>query len=63
MKQLKISCVLLCAVLASCSGEDSSSGDHVWKEQTDTIDRAKDAEKKMMDAVQLQKQAIEEQTQ
>ncbi|TNG01271.1 MAG: hypothetical protein EP297_02670 [Gammaproteobacteria bacterium] len=38
--------VLLCAVslLTGCSGDEPEKGDHVWKEQTDTLERAKGVE-------------------
>ncbi|MDX1519427.1 MAG: hypothetical protein R3318_04845 [Gammaproteobacteria bacterium] len=55
--------LILAGTLIACSGDDSGSGDHVWKDQVDTIERAKEAEKKVMEAVDLQRQAIEEQSQ
>ena len=38
-------------VLAGCSGEQEGTGDggHVWKEQTDTINKAKEVESMAMD--------------
>jgi hypothetical protein len=51
--------LLLCA----CSGGESGSGDHVWKEQTDMIDKAHDAEDLLGSANAQQRQRIEEQTQ
>ena len=53
-------------VLISCSEDNagnSGSGDHVWKDQVDTMDRAREAEQKMLDAAEAQRKAIEEQTQ
>lgn len=53
--------------LGSCSnGEEGQSdssqeGDHVWKEQTDTLDRAKEAEQMLLDSTEQQRRAIEEQ--
>lgn len=64
MRITNILILLLSGLLFSCSSEESGtgSGDHVWKEQVDTMDRAKEAEQKMLDAAELQRQVIEEQT-
>ncbi|MCG8324258.1 MAG: hypothetical protein MI673_01995 [Thiotrichales bacterium] len=60
----KIVLLFVSGLLMSCSGEDGTgSGDHVWKDQVDTIERAREAEQKMQDAIKLQQQAIERQTQ
>ncbi len=50
-------------LLSACSGEQegTDSGDHVWKEQTDTIDKAKEVEIMVMDQAEEMKKAIEEQ--
>ena len=53
--------VLLLAM--SCSDDDKDSGDHVWKEQTQTIDRAKEVEGLLQDAADQQRKHIDEQTQ
>ena len=45
------------------SSENKVSGDHVWKEQTQTIDKAKEVEGLLQDAAERQRQAIEAQTQ
>jgi len=45
------------------SSERKLSGDHVWKEQTDTIDKAKEVEGLLQDITEKQRQAIEAQTQ
>lgn len=56
--------LFLLVMLAGCSdNNDANKGDHVWKEQTDTIKRAEQVEGKVMESVQLQKKAIEEETQ
>ncbi len=64
--------IILAAALMSfsaCSGdeqgssENKGSGDHVWKEQTQTIDKAKEVEGLLQDAAEKQRQAIETQTQ
>ena len=45
------------------SSERKLSGDHVWKEQTETIDKAKEAERLLQDVAEKQRQAIEAQAQ
>ncbi len=45
------------------SSERKLSGDHVWKEQTDTIDKAKEVEGLLQDITEKQRQAIEAQAQ
>ena len=51
--------------LAGCSGDEGSGakGDHVWKEQTDTINKAKQVEGMVMDAAKAQREAVENQEQ
>jgi len=52
-----------CLTLFACSdeGSNSSQKDHVWKEQTDTIDRAKEVEGMMLESAEATKKAIEKQ--
>lgn len=52
-------------VITACSDDkvDKVEQDHVWKEQTDMIDKAKDVENILQDAAALQQQQIEQQTQ
>ena len=50
-------CMLL-AILAGCT-DPSDSGDHVWKTQTDTIDRARETEKLLDDARNIREQEID----
>lgn len=45
------------------SSERKLSGDHVWKEQTATIDKAKEVEGILQDAAEKQRQAIDAQAQ
>ena len=61
----KILVVLLITFVYSCSSDESGTvtGDHVWKDQVDTIEKAKQAEQKILDAADLQRQAIEDQSQ
>jgi hypothetical protein len=53
---------LLTVVLAGCSGDDDSAKnkDHVFKETTQTIDRAREVEGILKDAAEKQKKAAEE---
>jgi hypothetical protein len=62
---MKIHYLLLVAVfMTACSDEtDKVKGDHVWKEQTDMIDKAKDVEILINDAALQQRQQIEENAQ
>jgi hypothetical protein len=51
--------------MAACSdnSENKTSGEHVWKEQTETIDKAKEVEAKMLKAAEDRAKSIEEQMQ
>lgn len=57
-----ISVVLMAMAIVACSDEPQVDGDHVWKDQTDMIDKAKALEQQMLDAAKLQQQKIDEQT-
>ncbi|NNG13397.1 MAG: hypothetical protein HKM88_09130 [Halobacteria archaeon] len=51
-------------VLVACTdtGDDAGlQGNHVWKSQTDMLDKARDAEGLLMDGNQRQRQTIDEQ--
>jgi len=51
--------------MVACSESDKPQKveqDHVWKGQTDMIDKAKNVEKMMQDAAALQQQKIDQQT-
>ena len=54
-----------CLFFVACSDENSSSADaekdHVWKEQTDTINKAKEVEGMLMDSAENTRKAIEDQ--
>lgn len=57
---------LMCAVLllSACgSGSESEDTGHVWKQQTDMIDKAKGVEGMLESADAQQRQRIEEQAQ
>jgi len=59
--------LLLSILLLACSDDSpdqkKASGDHVWKDQTDTMDRAREVEGILDDAAQEQRKIIEETTQ
>ena len=56
--------ILTIILISSCSEEiDKVQEDHVWKEQTDMINKAQDVEILINDAALLQRQQIEESTQ
>lgn len=54
-------------LLSGCSGGNDASepeeqaGDHVWKSQTDMIDKARDVEGTVLDQGLQQRQTIDEQ--
>jgi outer membrane biogenesis lipoprotein LolB len=50
-----------CLILFACSDESSNSSqkDHVWKEQTDTIDKAKEVEGMMLESAAATRKAID----
>ena len=54
-----------CSFFIACSSEGDSNteakNDHVWKEQTDTIDKAKEVEGMLMDSAKNMQDAIENQ--
>ncbi len=62
MKLLRTSATVVAflvpALLTGCSGESGGEGEHVWKEQTDTMDRAREAEEMMKKKAEEQQKAI-----
>jgi uncharacterized protein YcfL len=54
--------VLPILFIIGCSDEQNKVEEHVWKEQTDMIDKAKDVEQMLKDAAQQQQELIEQQT-
>ena len=66
MRELTIFIFITLFMFAGCSDdkgtESKNSGDHVWKEQTQVIDKARDAEKLLEDATEQQRKIINEQT-
>lgn len=65
MKQLNVLILASCIVFvfACNSGDDNKVRDHVWKEQTDTIDRARDAVRELEETAGNKRKEIEQQAQ
>jgi hypothetical protein len=62
MSRVLITGMLL--LMGSCtSGDDSQIEDHVWKQQTDTLDRAREATQLLEDAANKKRKQIDQQTQ
>ena len=62
---LILAIVISFLLLIACSDDkekdkNKTSGDHVWKEQTDTMDRARAVEGALEDAAKEQREMIEE---
>lgn len=55
---LRISVIALAFGIAGCSGEDEEREDHVWQEQTETIDTAKQVEDQLRSAAEKQRKAL-----
>ena len=58
--------LLVAVFITACSDSDHTQKveqDHVWKEQTDMINKAKGVEQMLQDAAELQQQRVNEQTQ
>ena len=56
--------ILTTMIVCACSDDQQPlDGDHVWKEQTDMIDKARDVEQLLNDAAQQQRQLIEQKKQ
>ncbi len=57
--------IMIVVFVTACSESDKPQKveqDHVWKEQTDMIDKAKAVEQMLQDSAALQQQRINEQT-
>ncbi len=50
-------------LVSACSDDDRESGDHVWKDQTQALDKAKEVEGLLKDATDQQRKIIEDQAQ
>ncbi|HSS64445.1 MAG TPA: hypothetical protein VLS27_08415 [Gammaproteobacteria bacterium] len=46
--------------LSACSSEDNEVQEHVWKDQVEAIDKAREVENVIMDAATAQKKASED---
>jgi hypothetical protein len=55
-----ILCAALGLVFGGCSSEDSEVTEHVWKDQVEAIDKAREVEGMIQDAATTQKKAAEE---
>ncbi len=60
-KIIILSAVLL--LVSACSDDDRESGDHIWKEQTQVLDKAKEVEGLLKDVSDKQRKIIDEQAQ
>ena len=59
--------LICCSILSACSDESNSSSaeakkDHVWKEQTDMINKAREVEGMMLDSATATRKTIEQNT-
>jgi len=59
-KVIFLSATLL--LVSACSDDDRESGDHVWKEQTQVLDKAKEVDGLLKDVEDQQRKIIDEQT-
>ena len=57
--------IVSCLILFGCSDESSNSSqkDHVWKEQTESIDKAKEVEGMMLESAAATRKLIDEESQ
>lgn len=58
--------MLMCAsllLLAACTGESREPGDHVWKTQTDALQKARETERLLQERSDEKKRAIDAQSQ
>ena len=53
--------VSVLVLLGACSKSDEKIEDHVWKEKTDTIDKARDVEQPTLDSAAQQREQINKQ--
>ncbi len=59
-------CILLPVLLTGCGGEQEPAVEqraHVWQEQINTIDKARDVDTLMQDSASRQRQVIDAQAQ
>jgi len=48
--------------VGGCSGDQSDTGDHAWKEQTDALKKAEQVEDQILKQAEQQRKSIEQQT-
>ena len=65
MRSIKLTVMLFVFLLLGCgdNNEGKAGGDHVWKEQTDTIDKAKEVEDMLLKSAEEKARSIDAQTQ
>jgi outer membrane PBP1 activator LpoA protein len=54
--------VVMACLLAACSDKSPDKGEHVWKEQTDTIKKAEQVNDVLKQSADAQRKQIEEQS-
>ena len=54
--------VMVLMVAEGCSGDQSGTGEHVWKEQTEALKKAEQVEEQILKQAEEQKKLIEQQT-
>ncbi len=52
--------IALGLVVGGCSNEDAEGREHVWKDQVETIDKAREVEGMILDAAKQQKKNAED---
>ncbi len=52
--------IALGLVVGGCSSEDTEGKEHVWKDQVETIDKAREVEGMILDAAKQQKKNAED---
>ena len=57
-----VQAMALACVLAACSGKSPDQGEHVWKEQTDTIKKAQQVNDVLKQSADAQRKQLEEQS-
>ena len=64
MNKLLSITILVTLVISACSdeGKNQEKQDHVWKEQTEALDKAKAVEGIIQDSARAQEQQIQEDT-
>ena len=60
MRYLLLSLLTTLIFISGCS--DNKVEEHVWKEKTDTIDKAKEVEQLIMDTSKVQQQNMDDQS-